>query len=136
MFGLTERKPRSRTALIAGAAALAMVALSGPAGAQQRDPAYSAARVAGLVGEKTDGYLGYPSPPSVEVRRIAEDINIKRRALYAEKAVAQSTTIDSYALASGCRLILQTVPGEKYQAPSGAWLTRGAAAPERDPRCP
>lgn len=136
---MTVRKmhtPRSRLALAAGSVALALVTVAGPATAQQRDPAYAAARAAGQVGEKVNGYLGFPTPPSAEVRRIAEDINIKRRALYAEKAMAQSATIDDYAFTSGCRLILQTAPGEKYEAPDGTWQTRGAGAPARDPKCP
>jgi uncharacterized protein YdbL (DUF1318 family) len=136
MFGFSTRKPRFAVALALGSVAVAVVAMAGTAYAQQRDPAYAAARAAGQVGEKPDGYLGYPTPPSQEVRRIAEDINIKRRALYAEKAVAQSATIDSYAMTSGCRLILQTAVGEKYQAPDGSWQTRGAGAPLRDARCP
>ncbi len=133
MFVQAERKP---LAMALGAAALVLVSLAAPASAQQRDPAYAAARAAGQVGEKPDGYLGFPTPPSAEVRRIAEDINIKRRAAYAERAAATSSTIDSYAFATGCKQILLTVPGEKYQAPDGSWQTRTAAPPQRDVRCP
>lgn len=133
MFVRTDRKP---LAIVLGAAALALVTLAAPASAQQRDPAYAAARAAGQVGEKPDGYLGFPTAPSAEVRRLAEDINIKRRAAYAERAVATSSTIDSYAFATGCKQIVLTVPGEKYQAPDGSWQTRTAAPPQRDARCP
>lgn len=136
MFGFTSRKASFAVALALGGVVVAALAVAGTAYAQQRDPAYASARAAGLVGEKPDGYLGFPSPPSAEVRRIAEDINIKRRAAYAERAMAQSATIDSYAFTSGCRLISQTVAGEKYQAPDGSWQTRTAAPPMRDARCP
>jgi len=102
----------------------------------QRDPAYAAARAAGEVGEKTDGYLGYPSPPSASLRAMVEDLNIKRRAVYSQKAQAAGATLEEYAFTSGCRLIAQTSPGEKYQSPSGGWLTRTAAPPQRDSRCP
>lgn len=117
------------------AAALAVLALSGTAWAQ-RDPAYAAARAAGQVGEKTDGYLGYVSAPSPAVRAVVEDINIKRRALYSQKAQAANATVEEYAFTSGCQLILQTTPGEKYEGPSGGWLTRTSAPPQRDSRCP
>lgn len=123
-------------ALLAGAAVLGALTLSVPASAQQRDPAYAAARAAGQVGEKTDGYLGFPSAPSAEVRRMADDINIKRRAIYAQKAAEQRATVDDYAFTTGCLLIAQTKPGEKYQAPDGSWQTRTSAAPLRDNRCP
>jgi uncharacterized protein YdbL (DUF1318 family) len=44
----------------------------------QRDPAYAAAREAGQVGEKMDGYLGYVTPPSAALKAVVEDINLKR----------------------------------------------------------
>jgi uncharacterized protein YdbL (DUF1318 family) len=136
MFGFTSRKAGLAVALALGGGVVAAVAAAGTAYAQQRDPAYAAARAAGQVGEKPDGYLGFPTPPGAEVRRLAEDINIKRRAAYAERAVATSSTIDSYAFATGCKQIALTVPGEKYQAPDGSWQTRTAAPPQRDARCP
>jgi len=136
MFGLTDRVQHKPVALLAGAAVLSALVLSAPASAQQRDPAYAAARAAGQVGEKTDGFLGYPVPPSAEIRKLAEDINIKRRDVYAQKAAAQKATIDDYGFTSGCQLILATVPGEKYQAPDGSWRTRTGEPPLRDNKCP
>jgi uncharacterized protein YdbL (DUF1318 family) len=123
------------TSLI-GIALAASAVVPGAAMAQGRDPAYAAARAAGLVGEKMDGYLGYVGTPSAQLRAIVDDINIKRKAAYAAKAQANNATIEEYALTSGCQLILNTRPGEKYQAPNGSWQTRGAGAPQRDSRCP
>jgi uncharacterized protein YdbL (DUF1318 family) len=121
----------------AAAAALGALALTGvQAAAQARDPAYAAARAAGQVGEKMDGYLGIVGPATPQLRALIDDINIKRRANYTERAQAQQATVEQYALTQGCILIARTVPGEKYQAPDGSWQTRTAAAPLRDPRCP
>lgn len=136
MFGLTDRLQHKPVAMLAGGLALAVLAVSAPASAQQRDPAYAAARASGQVGEKTDGFLGYPVPPSAEVRKIGEDINIKRREVYAQKAAAQKATIDDYGFTSGCQLILATAPGEKYQAPDGSWQTRTSEPPLRSNKCP
>ena len=122
--------------IAAGAALLGALVLTAPAAAQQRDPAYAAARAAGQVGEKTDGYLGYPVPPSAEIRRMAEDINIKRRAVYARRAAENNVTVEDFAFTSACLLIADTDPGEKYQAPNGTWQTRTEAPPLRDSRCP
>lgn len=108
---------------------------AGAAVAQSRDPAYAAARAAGQVGEQTDGYLGVVGSQSADVRAMVKDLNNKRRAVYTEKAAGKST-IEEYAFATGCRLIAETRAGERYQAPDGSWRTRGAGAPERDPRCP
>ena len=138
---MTKFVPRfDRTALAgAGLAALTAIAaltLVAPVSAQQRDPAYAAARSSGQVGEKVDGYLGFPTAPSHEIRRLADDINIKRKAVYAERAQANNATIEEYAFSAGCQAIARTVPGEKYQAPDGSWQTRTGAAPLLDPRCP
>lgn len=116
------------------AAAMAMTSLAGPAMA--RDAAYAQARAAGQIGEKMDGYLGITGAGTPALRAMVDDLNIKRKAVYAEKAKAQRATIEEYAFTSGCVLIAQTVPGEKYQAPGGSWKTRTASPPDRDPRCP
>lgn len=124
-----------RKALIT--AALGALALGGAAQAMQdRDPAYEAAREAGRVGEKVDGYLGIVGPATPELERIVADINIRRRAVYTQRAKAQNATINEYAISAGCKLILRTEPGEKYQAPDGSWQTRTEAPPILLPQCP
>ena len=117
--------------------AIAAGLLASPALAQ-RDPAYEAARSSGQVGEKMDGYLGVVGASSTELQRIVSDINIKRRALYSQRAQAASppVTLEEYALTAGCIAIAKTAPGEKYQAPDGSWQTRTSAPPMRDSRCP
>ncbi len=125
----------TKTVLAIAAAATAIGGLATPAFAQ-RDPAYAAARSAGQVGERMDGYLGIVVAETPALRRIVNDINIKRRAVYSERAKATNATIEEYAFTAGCQAILATVSGEKYQAPDGSWQTRGANAPLRDPRCP
>ncbi len=113
------------------------VALAVPASALfQRSPAYAAARAAGQVGEKPDGYLGVVGTQPKAIEDLVADLNIKRRANYTERAQAQKATLQEYAFVQGCTLIQQTVPGEKYQTPSGVWETRTGTPPIRDPRCP
>ena len=123
----------ARTGSLAALAVATMLAVPAMA---QRDPAYDAARAAGQIGEKVDGYLGIVGSETVELRRIVNDINIKRKAVYAERAQANSATIEEYALTIGCQQILKTQPGEKYQAPDGSWQTRTSAPPVRHPKCP
>jgi uncharacterized protein YdbL (DUF1318 family) len=118
-------------AVLLGATASTAVA------AQGRDPAYQSARQSGLVGEKSDGYLGFVSAPSPAIEALVDDINIKRKAAYSKEALANGATVEEMALRSGCRLIAErTVAGEKYQTPSGQWKTRDASPPELDSRCP
>ena len=125
--------PLFRRSLLAAGLGAALVA--GPVLAQ-RDPAYAAARAAGQVGERMDGYLGFVTPPSGDLKALIEDLNIKRKAVYAQQAQAQHATVEEYAFTAGCQAIARTAPGEKYQAPDGSWATRTAAPPQRDPRCP
>ena len=133
MTGLFSFKPDR--ALVQSAAVFAFAAIAVPALGQARDPAYEAARAAGQVGEQVDGYLGFPVSPTGEVRRVADSVNIARRKIYTERAIASHSTVEEYAFTSGCRLILKTKPGEKYQAPDGTWHSRIAEAPARDARC-
>lgn len=135
-MGSVNKMKNLRNIVVSGAlAAFALGMLAAPAQAQ-RDPAYAAARASGQVGEKMDGYLGIVGAETSELRRLVNDINIKRRAVYAEKAQENSVTLEEYAFSAGCQLIMKTSPGEKYQAPGGAWQTRTDAPPQRDPRCP
>ena len=132
---MSSRISVGRKTGLAVSVALLAGAMVPAAMADGRDPAYAAARAAGQVGEKTDGYLGVVgSNPSLH--RMVEDLNIKRKALYAERAQAQHGTVEEYAFTSGCRLISQTTEGEKYQGSDGAWHTRGDGPLLRDPRCP
>lgn len=116
------------------AAALAIGAIATGAHAQ-RDPAYAAARAAGQVGEQPDGYLGIVSGGNAELRALVSSINIQRKAAYTQKAQASGATVEQLAFTSGCNLIVQTAPGEKYKTPAGSWETRGGGAPTRDSRC-
>ena len=128
-------KTMKTLAIVGAASVIALSVMAAPASAQ-RDPAYAAARSAGQVGEKMDGYLDIVGNGSPDLRRMVNDINIKRRAVYAQRARENGVTLEEYALSTGCQLILKTVPGEMYQAPDGSWQTRTSAPPARDSRCP
>ncbi|WHU04600.1 MULTISPECIES: YdbL family protein [unclassified Sphingomonas] len=116
-----------------GLSAALAAGLIAPAFAQ-RDPAYQAAREDGLVGEQPDGYIGIVGAATPALQAIVNNINIQRKSQYTKQAAA-SSTVEQMAFVTGCNLILRTVPGEKYRAPDGRWLTRGNDAPVRDPRC-
>lgn len=124
-----------RRLMIAALSLGALTLVAGPALAQ-RDPAYAAARAAGEVGEQMNGYLGIVGASSTALKAMVDNINIQRKAVYTQKAQSQHATVEEYAFTSGCLLIAQTSPGEKYQAPDGTWQTRTAAPPTRDSRCP
>ncbi|WP_109809275.1 YdbL family protein [Sphingosinithalassobacter portus] len=119
-------------ALIAAGTATAAGAMMLP---QDRDPAYAAARAAGQVGEQPDGYLGIVGEPTPQLRALVSNINIRRKTLYTQSATDEGSTVEQFAFVTGCRLILATEPGEKYQTPDGRWMTRDSSPPVRDARC-
>jgi uncharacterized protein len=122
---------------MAAAALLIGAAVAGSSAMAQRDPAYQQARAEGLIGEKTDGYLGFVTSPSPAVKALVDDLNIKRKAKYTEEALANGATVEEMAFRTGCRLIKErTAPGEMYQAPDRSWKTRDASPPLVDVRCP
>ncbi len=125
-----------RNSLLAAAGAILAAGLVAAPALAQRDPAYAAARASQQIGEKMDGYLGIVGAATPDLRRMVDDLNIRRRAVYAERAQAESATLEEYAFTAGCLAIARTDPGEMYQAPDGTWQQRGAGPPQRDPRCP
>ncbi|TPG12045.1 DUF1318 domain-containing protein [Sphingomonas oligophenolica] len=120
--------------MLTALAALSIATVS-TAALAQRDPAYAAARSAGEVGEQPDGYLGVVGGGTPALKALVSNINIQRKSAYTQKASSSGATVEQMAFTSGCNLIAQTDPGEKYKAPDGTWKTRTAAAPERDSRC-
>lgn len=132
MTGLSIKSFKA-VGMIVAAALLA----TGPVAVQAegRSPEYAAARAAGQVGEQQDGYLGVVGSQSATIAAMVRDLNNKRRAVYTEGAATSKSTVQEYATATACRLLAETKPGEKYQAPDGSWQTRGAAMPTRPAGC-
>lgn len=116
------------------AAGLAMVGVAGVAWAQSTG--VSAAISAGQVGERADGYLGVRSQVSDAVRAEVDQINIKRRALYTQKAGERGVAIEAIAVATACQALKRVGIGQAYNLGSG-WAVRGAGdPPPQMPNCP
>lgn len=130
---MTPRNKVLRSTFAALAATLLLTSVSAQA---QRDPAYSAARAAGQVGEKVDGYLGMVGNQGPEIKKLVDDINIKRKAVYFTKAQEKRVTPDEYAFTTGCINMGNLAAGEKYQAPDGSWQTKGAGPAITHSSCP
>lgn len=118
---------RKNFAMLKSLAVSLVVAFSLLAGAPSAmADALDDAKAAGLVGEKRDGYLGVVSPSAgVDVQRLVQDINLRRRDSYREIAEATpgSTLADVQVLA-GAKLISITPAGQYVQDASGAWVRK------------
>lgn len=114
--------------------ALAALALAASPAAQAQTPAVDAARAAGIVGERYDGYLGFASTPPASLRSPVGAINLKRRALYSRLAAARGASPQDVGITAGCELLGRVGVGQAYLWPDGVWRRRaaGQAAPQPD----
>jgi hypothetical protein len=81
-----------------------------------------AAKAAGSLGERPDGYLGVVSasaPPAA--KQLALDINAKRKLKYAEIAKQNGTAVDAVAALAGGKLIERTPAGQYVMGADGRW---------------
>lgn len=108
---------------------LALLALlaAGPAAAQT--PAVDAARAAGQVGERYDGYLGVAAPVSGLVRSQVATINIRRRSLYSNLAASKGVSPADVGITAGCQLLARVSVGEAYLWNDGVWRRRAPGQP-------
>jgi len=95
-----------------------------PAAAQT--PAVNAARAAGAVGERYDGYVGVSGAVPAIVRSEVATINIQRRSLYSRLAVSKGVSPQDVGITAGCQLLATVGVGESYMWADGAWRRRAA----------
>ena len=113
------------TRRLAFGAALLMI---GPAAIAQT-PAVNAARTAGIVGERYDGFVGVAAPPSAIVRSQVGTINIQRRTLYSNLATSRGVSPNEVGITAGCRLLARVKVGEAYMLADGVWRRRAVGQP-------
>jgi uncharacterized protein YdbL (DUF1318 family) len=108
---------------------LAGLALFGVVPAVAQIPAVDAARNAGAVGERYDGYLGIARPVPGAVQSQVSRINIQRRSLYSNLAASKGVSPSDVAVAAGCQLLARVRVGEIYMWTDGKWRRRAAGQP-------
>ena len=113
-------------------AAVGMVAVAAPSNAQT--PAVDAARQAGQVGERYDGYMGFVGAPSALVRTQVNAINIRRRALYSNLGASRRVAPHQVGIAAGCQLLARVQVTQAYMLADGQWRRRIAGQPPPVPQ--
>ena len=81
------------------------------------------AKAKGLVGERTNGYLGAVSPSQTEAQTLVDDVNQKRRKAYEEIAKRNRTDVRSVETLAGEKAIQNTKPGNFIEGPGG-WVKK------------
>ena len=102
----------------------AMLLAAAPAPAQN-SPAIVAARAAGQIGERFDGYLGYATSPDRGVRAQVVAANIRRRALYTDLGAKRGASPQEVGITAGCELLGSVSVGEAYMLADNVWRRRG-----------
>jgi uncharacterized protein YdbL (DUF1318 family) len=111
------------------AAILLVALLAPPAAAIAQTAAVDAARSAGVVGERFDGYIGFASAPSETVRAQVSAINIRRRALYSNLAARKGASPGEVGVTAACQLLGRVPVGGAYMLGDGVWRRRAAGQP-------
>ncbi len=107
-----------RLKLLLSLFALTLSLLVAPAWALSLDDAKSQ----GLVGERSNGYLGIVvSNPSGDVKALVADINTKRKRAYQDSASSAGVELQIIELRIGQRLQQKTSSGQYIQTEGGAW---------------
>jgi uncharacterized protein len=109
-------------------AALLAMSLASPAAAQS-SPTIRAAKDAGQVGERFDGYLGVASAASAGVRREVEAVNIRRRSHFANLAASRGVSPMEVGITAGCMTLASVGVGEAYLLADNVWRRRAASQP-------
>jgi uncharacterized protein YdbL (DUF1318 family) len=103
---------------LAIAAALLLVAAAPSARADEID----AAKAAGHIGERADGYLGVVSGSApASAKALVDSVNAKRRTKYAEIAKQNGTAVEAVAALMGEKLMDRTPAGQYVMGADGRW---------------
>ncbi len=107
--------------LFVAAALAASLLLIAPDNAQA--DALDAAKAAGHVGERFDGYLGaVTSNPPADVARLVEEINAQRRAKYLAIAEKNGTSVAAVAALAAKKLVEEAPSGHYVMPKPGPWI--------------
>lgn len=98
-------------------------------GAGSQYPALDAAKAACDIGERIDGYLGETPGGHASAEAVAEmnEVNIRRRAVYAERARANDQPLNVFARLTGERQVVKAADAGECYMDDGGWKTRGDA---------
>lgn len=133
---MTPTRNPSPIAWFATSLLAAALAFAAPSWAQQTDAVVSQARSSGLVGEQADGYLGFVTGAqlSADLRGRIDQINIRRRALYTQRATERSASVNEMAAAVACEVFEDRIAvGEHYRDEAGQWRRHTASQPVAAP---
>ncbi len=83
------------------------------------------AKARGLVGERTNGYLGVVSgAASSDVQALITSVNQQRKEQYQQIAKRNNTNLQAVEMLAGKTAMKKTKPGHFIELPSGQWTKK------------
>ena len=98
-------------------ATVGLVLSGAPALAQSLDQL----RASGAVGERFDGYA---QALQSSAAGMVDQVNAKRRQIYAERAASEGASPDQIGRVYAQQIFAKAPPGTKYLQENGAWITK------------
>lgn len=92
-----------------------------PAGFARAQGMLDAARAAGQVGERFDGYAAVHGAAPANVQSLVQQVNGERRALYAERAAAQKVPVEAIGRIYAAEILRKLPPGSWVFGEDGRW---------------
>ena len=105
------------TFLAVATVVLGLVLSGGPVLAQSLDQL----RASGAVGERFDGYAQALQSGAAGM---VDQVNAKRRQIYAERAASEGASIDQIGRVYAQQIFAKAPPGTKFLQENGAWITK------------
>ena len=104
-------------ALVVAAVVLALGLSAPPVLAQSLDEL----RASGAVGERFDGYAQALQSSAAGT---VDQVNAKRRKIYADRAASEGTATDQIGRVYARQIFAKAPPGTKFLQDNGAWITK------------
>ncbi len=103
--------------VILAAVALALGWSAPPVLAQSLDQL----RASGAVGERYDGYAQALQSSAASV---VQQVNAKRKQIYAQRAAQEGASVDQIGRVYGRQIFAKAPPGTKFLQENGSWITK------------
>ena len=115
-------------AALIGSATVATAMIAQPAAADvaASKAMVDAAKAKGIVGERSNGYLGFVTPSSdTALKGAVDEINAGRHDVYAQAAAKNGVSIDAAGQSAFTNVIFpKLAAGQYYQNAAGAWAQK------------
>ena len=81
----------------------------------------STAKSAGLIGEQSDGYIGFVKAVPDDVKNLVKDVNTKRKEIYQQIAKKQKISLSEVEKIGGNKAMNKTETGHYIKRPGEGW---------------